>query len=135
MVGLDQANTSFILISSNRLNDIVSILYAKEYQVIPIKGYYRGQYEDSIIAFGNFDNDNLRKDAIFLLNQFHQDWAIIKYNGTKNSKTIFSDGSEKELGLVMYNTDSENISYLYNGFSFSFVEQIKYWKPTKREDF
>jgi hypothetical protein len=35
----------------------------------------------------------------------------------------------------MYNTDAENISYLYNGVSFSFVEQVRYWKPTKKEDF
>jgi len=72
---------------------------------------------------------------IFLLNQFHQDCGIIKYKGENGAKKIFKDGSEKPLGIVLYNTDSENISYLYNGLSFSFVEQLRYWKPTKKEDF
>ena len=39
------------------------------------------------------------------------------------------------MGIAIYNTDAENISYLYNGVSFSFVEQVRYWKPTKKEDF
>jgi hypothetical protein len=39
------------------------------------------------------------------------------------------------MGVDIYNTDAENISYLYNGVSFSFVEQVRYWKPTKKEDF
>jgi hypothetical protein len=39
------------------------------------------------------------------------------------------------MGIVLYNTDSDNISYLHNGVSFSFVEQVRYWKPNKLEDF
>ncbi len=132
---LEQPNASYIILSSSKLDDMISILYAKEYNIIPIKGYYRGQYEDSIISYGPVDNDNLRKDTLFLLNHFHQDCAIIKYMGESNAKKIFKDGSEKPLGIVMYNTDSENISYLYNGTSFSFVESKRYWKPTKKEDF
>ncbi len=34
----------------------------------------------------------------------------------------------------MYNTDSENRSYLHNGVSFSFVEAKRYWKPKSAED-
>ena len=126
---------SYVILSSDKLDDMISILYAKEYQIIPIKGYYRGQYEDSVIAFGRVDNDNLRKDVLFLINHFHQECAIIKYLGETSVKKIFKDGSENPLGIVMYNTDAENISYLYNGVSFSFVEQVRYWKPTKKEDF
>ena len=135
MFGLDKPNTSFAIISSTRLDDVTSILYAKDYQIIPLKGFYRGQYEESVMAFGKVDNDNLRKDIIFLLNHFQEDCAIIKYLGESNAKKIFRDGSEIPLGIVMYNTDSENISYLYNGVSFSFVESKRYWKPTKKEDF
>ena len=50
MTGLEQPNTSYIILSSDKLEDMVSILYAKEYQVIPMKGYYQGQYEDSVMA-------------------------------------------------------------------------------------
>lgn len=135
MIDLSNPKLSFMLLSSNNLDDMISILYAKDYQIIPIKGYYQGQYEDSALAYSNIDNDELRKDLIFLLNHFHQDCGIIKYLGETNVKKVFRDGSEKPLGITLYNTDSENISYLYNGLSFSFVEQVRYWKPTKPEDF
>jgi hypothetical protein len=135
MVGLEHQNATFILLSSDRIEDMISILYAKEYNVIPIKGYYKGQFEDSVMAYAMIDNDTLRNDVIFLLNHFHEDCAIIKYQGDKNAKKIFKDGSEIPLGIVMYNTDDDNMSYLYNGTSFSFVESKRYWKPTKKEDF
>jgi hypothetical protein len=135
MLGIDQPNSSYVIISSDKLDDITSILYAKEYQIINLKGFYRGQYEDSIIAFGRVDNDNLRSDVIFILNHFQQECAIIKYLGEPGAKKIFQDGSEKPLGIVMYNTDSENMSYLYNGSSFSFVESVRYWKPKIKDDF
>lgn len=112
-----------------------SILWAKEYHIIPIQGYYHGQFEDSILAFTDDDNDEMRKDLIFLLNHFKQECGIIKYKGETGAKKVFSDGSEKPLGIVLYNTDADNISYLYNGLSFSFVEQVRYWKPNKKEDF
>jgi hypothetical protein len=132
---LTNKNLSFILLSSEKIDDMLSILYAKNYQIIPIKGYYRGQYENSALAFSDVDNDELRKELIFLLNHFHQECGIIKYKGETVAKKLFADGSEKPMGIVLYNTDSENVSYLYNGVSFSFVEQVRYWKPTKLEDF
>ena len=132
---LQLPNISYILISSPRIGDMVSILYAKDYQVIPIKGFYRGRYEDSVLASAKVDNDELRRDVILLLNQFTEDCAIIKYLHETTAKKIYKDGSERPLGIVMYNTDSENISYLYNGVSFSFVECKRYWNPTKKEDF
>jgi hypothetical protein len=135
VIDLNNPKMSFVLLSSDRLDDMVSILYAKNYQVIPMQAYYKGQYEDSVIAFSAIDNDELRKDLIFLLNHFHQDSAVIKYIGETDVKKLFRDGSEKPMGVTLYNTDDENVSYLYNGISFSFVEQVRYWKPTKMEDF
>ena len=132
---LTNQNLSFILLSSDKIDDMISILYAKEYSVLPIQGFYRGQYENSAMAFTDCDNDELRKELIFLLNHFGQECGIIKYKGETNAKKVFSDGSEKPMGIVLYNTDSDNISYLHNGISFSFVEQVRYWKPTKLEDF
>lgn len=132
---LSNQNISYILLSSDKIDDMVSVLYAKEYQVLPIQGFYRGQYENSAMAFCDCENDDLRKDLIFLLNHFNQDCGIIKYKGETNAKKLHSDGSEKPMGIVLYNTDADNISYLHNGISFSFVEQVRYWKPTKLEDF
>lgn len=134
MLNLSSPELSFILLSSDKLDDMMSILWSKNYQIIPIQGYYQGNYEDSALAFLNVDNDELRKDLIFLLNHLKQDCGIIKYRGETGAKKIFKDGSEKPLGIVLYNTDAENISYLYNGMSFSFVEQVRYWKPTCKED-
>lgn len=135
MLDLQNQKISFILLSSDKLDDMVSILYAKDYTIIPIQGFYKGQYENSVLAFSTADNDELRKDLIFLLNHFHQECGIIKYQGETGAKKLFRDGSEKPLGIVLYNTDAENISYIHNGLSFSFVEQVRYWKPTKKEDF
>ena len=132
---LTNKNLSFILLSSDKIESMLSILYAIDYQILPIKGFYRGQYENSALAFSDVDNDDLRKELIFLLNHFNQECGIIKYKGESNAKKLFSDGSEKPMGIVLYNTDSDNISYLHNGVSFSFVEQVRYWKPNKLEDF
>jgi hypothetical protein len=135
VIDLNNPKISFILLSSDNLDDMMSILWAKNYQIIPIKGYYKGQYEDSALASSDVDNDELRKDLIFLLNHFHQECGIIKYKGESNAKKVFRDGSERPLGVALYNTDDENISYLYNGVSFSFIEESRYWKPQKKEDF
>ena len=110
MIDLNNPKMSFVLLSSDRLDDMVSILYAKNYQVIPMQAYYKGQYEDSAIAFSAIDNDELRKDLIFLLNHFHQDSAVIKYIGETDVKKLFRDGSEKPMGVTLYNTDDENVS-------------------------
>ena len=67
----------------------MSAIWSKDYQVLPIKEYYNGQYNDSVMVFSNYDNNELRKDLIFLLNQFHQDWGIIKYLGEKNSTKVW----------------------------------------------
>jgi hypothetical protein len=135
VIDLSSYNISYFLLSSNNLDDVISVLYAKNYQVIPIKGYYKGHYEDSVIAFGSYDNDELRKDIIFLLNHFHINHGVIKYSGEGEVKKIFGDGSEKPMSIALYNTDEENKSYLYNGVSFSFIEEKRYWKPNKKEDF
>lgn len=134
MIDFTNKDIQYILLSSNKIDDMISILWAKEYEVLPIRGYYRGQFENSAIATSKISNDEMRKDLIFLLNHFGQDCGIIKYLGETGAKKVFSDGSEKPLGIVLYNTDSDNVSYLYNGLSFSFVESARYWKPSKLED-
>jgi hypothetical protein len=134
-MNLTDPKISYIVLSSDNIDDIISVLYAKGYQVLPIQGYYQGQYENSTMAYSDIDNDELRKDLIFLLNHFNQDCGIIKYLNESGAKKLFKDGSEKPLGIIMYNTDAENRSYLYNGISFSFVEQKRYWIPKNQDDF
>ena len=69
MNGLENQQSSYIILSADRLNEMISVLYAKEYQILPIQGYYKGKFEDSIIAWGP-DNDSLRRDIIFLVLAF-----------------------------------------------------------------
>lgn len=135
MIDLNNPNLSFILLSSNKIDDLISVLYTRNFSVVPIKGYYKGNYEDSVIAYSDIDNNELRNHILILLNLFNQDCGFIKYLGHPEVTKIFKDGSERSMSVTLYNTDDENISYLLNGISFSFVEKVRYWKPTKLDDF
>jgi len=76
----------------------------------------------------------LRRDTIFLLDHFHQESAIIKYQGETNAKNVFFDGSEYPLDLIAYNTDSTKKTYIHNGISFAFKESKRYWIPKTMDD-
>lgn len=134
MLGLEQPNISYMLISSENLDQITSVLYAKNYQILPIKGYFEGVFEDSIMAFGRTDNEELRNDALFLLGHFNEKNAIVKYLGESEAKRVFFNGSEEPLDIVMYNTNESNKSYIHSGISFSFIEKTRYWKPRSQDD-
>jgi hypothetical protein len=76
----------------------------------------------------------LRKDSIYLLDSFHQESVIIKYVGEKSSSKILSNGYEKPMSVALYNSDSNNKTYLYNGVSFSFIEEKRYYSPKQKSD-
>lgn len=135
MLALTDPNYSYLIASSDDIRALTSYLYAKEYHVIEVKGYYEGEFENSVIGFTNSSPDELRMDCLHIIDNFDQECIIIKYKGEKNAKKIFSDGSEKPLGLIMYNTDSHNKSYIHDGLSFSFVEKQLYYFPKKKSDF
>ena len=135
MYELERPNISYAILTSERLDAIISILYAKEYSILPLKKFYKGIFEDTILVYGTKENDSLREDTLKILNEFHQNNAIIKYSGDTEVKKIFKNGSENPLDIIMYNTDSEKCSYLHNGVSFSFIEKTIYWTPNKKDDF
>lgn len=134
-MNLENPNISYLILSSDGLDDMTSVLYAKDYQILPLQTYYKEEFDNSAMGYSDVDNDTLRKDVIFLLNHFHQESAIIKYKGEKTPRRIYRTGAEKLLEVNMYNTDSENVSYLYRGLSFSFVESKRYWIPKSKDDF
>ena len=39
------------------------------------------------------------------------------------------------MDIILYNTDSNNRSYILNGLSFSFIEEQQYYIPRKKDDF
>ena len=135
MLNLKDPKLSFLLASADNINSLISYLYSRDYQLLDIKGYYQGKFENSVIAFTNSPNDELRKDALHILKHFEQDCLIVKYRDEQGAKKIFEDGKEKPLGILLYNTDSENKSYIYDVLSFSFVEQQLYYFPKKKDDF
>ena len=134
MSGLEQANTSYVILSADNLNSLSSILYAKEYKLLSMQVYYQGKFEESIMAFKMTNNDDLRRDVVFMLDHFNLDSAIIKYFGETEPKKVFNNGSEHPLDVVMYNTNESNKSYIHNGISFSFVEKTRYWQPKSSSD-
>lgn len=134
-MNLQNPNISYLILPSGNIDDMTSVLYAKEYQILPLQAYFKESFNDSAMGYSDVDNNTLRKDTLFLLNHFHQESAIIKYRGETTPKKIFRDGSERILEVNMYNTDSELVSYLYRGLSFSFAEGKRYWKPKSKEDF
>lgn len=134
MSGLEQPNASYLIVSADNMDALTSILWSKEYNILPIQGYYEGSFEDSVLAYKSVDNDELRRDAIKILDLHGQESAIIKYLGETEPRKIFYNGEERPMGVVMYNTDAKNKSYLHNGVSFSFVEKTMYWFPKSKSD-
>lgn len=145
MINLLDKNVSYLLISpekhynlplENGVNceRICSILYSKGYTILPVQGYYQNKYEKSFLAFTDDSNDDLRFDSIYLMDMFEQDSAIVKYRGDDFASKILQDGSEKTLSLLVYDSEGKDKSYLYNGVSFTFAENKKYFFPKKKEE-
>lgn len=145
MINLLDKNVAYLLISPERIQNtqlenkvncerISSILYSKGYTILPIQGYYKNRYEKSFLAFTDDNNDDLRFDAIYLMDMFEQDSVIVKYRGEIFANKVMSDGSEKNLSLITYDSEMKDRSYLYNGLSFTFLENKKYFFPKKKED-
>jgi hypothetical protein len=131
---LTNINSSYLIIHGNKIDDVVSVLYAMGYHILDLKTFFKGVYGDSVLATNDVSNDELRKNSVFLLNHFDISDCIIKYNGDESIKRIFHDGREDLLTLSVYNTDEDKISYILNGISFSFLDQTRYWKPKKHDD-
>jgi hypothetical protein len=146
MFNLLDKNISYILVSPERVNNtlsqnnincekLCSILYSKDYTIFSITGFHEGKYEKSFLAISSStNNDELRFDAIYIMDEFEQESVIVKYLDEIVASKIFSDGSEKTLSLLVYDSNLQNKSYLYNGISFSFVENKRYFFPRKKED-
>ncbi len=134
MVNLSNVNISYLILPSSN-NDIEVILDSRSYQVLPLQSYCGGVYDGSYMGYSDVDNNTLRNDVIFLLEKANIKHAIIKYKGESIPKKIFYDGRECLLNINMYNSDHNDVTFLYKGLSFSFTETKRYWIPKKREDF
>jgi hypothetical protein len=134
-MNLDSENVSYIISASRNLEALQSYLYSRNYSLINIKEYYNGEFGDMILASSNIDNIELKNDAMNILDIFNQGSLIIKYLGDQYPKKLYQEGRERIMEVSMYNTDSSNRSYIYNGISFSFLEKKIYKFPKKVSDF
>jgi hypothetical protein len=146
MFNITDPNLSYILFSpeskdsSEEVNKkncekACSMLYSKDYTVLFLTGLYEGNYEKSFLAIQSEQNDDeLRKDLIYFLDSFHQECGIIKYRNDDKPHKIFENGTEKPLSVILYNSDSNNKTYLYDGISFSFNEEKRYHFFRKKEE-
>ncbi len=133
MLNLTDNRVSYLLVSSDK--SLISYLYSRDYHLLDIKEYHKGQFGDSILAFSNITNNDIRKDALHILEHFGQNYIIVKYHGEDVVKRVFESGVEYPMGVSLYNTYSENISYIYEGLSFSFIDKDMYYFPKNKSDF
>lgn len=137
MINLIDTNISYMIISGStyqndvllnvKLNEgLASILYAREYSIINLATYQSGNYDRAYIAISPDGNDELRLNAIHLMERFNQDFVIVKYLGESVPKKIKRDGSECVLDINIYDNKIDNLSYICNGISFSFSEKKRY---------
>jgi len=119
------------MVNCNKLNNI---LWAKDWTIIPMMSYQGGLYEKSFMCITPYDNDNLRTESIFLMDEFVIESAIIKYSGETNPTRILNNGGEVPLSVSVYDNNNETKKYIYNGISFSFNELKRYVFPKKKED-
>lgn len=145
MLNLLDKNIAYLLISPEKTTNtqlenhvncerLCSILYSKGFTILPVQGYYNNRYEKSFLSFTDDDNDELRFESIYLMDMFEQDSIIVKYRGENFANKVLNDGSEKNLSLVVYDSEMKDRSYLYNGVSFTFTENKKYYFPKKKDD-
>ncbi len=134
MLDLKSDKISYILISSNK-GGLNSYLYSREYNIFDLKKYYEGKFDDSIIAFTNLDSNSIRRDSIHIMDHFDQESIIVKYKNETSPIKMSNSGYQNPLDVVMYNTDSKNISYILEGISFSFINEKVYQFPRKKTDF
>ena len=122
-----QNDHSFILTTS--YPGIISYLYSREYNILDIKSYYNGVFEDCYLAFTKVDSKEMRKDALHLLEYFGPDNIWVKYPNDKYIRNIYPSGGEQIQSILEYNTDPSLKSFILNGISFSFKDEVDYVFP------
>ncbi len=134
MFDLKDPNISYILLSGDAPTNY---LYSRGYyRVIEMSSYFHGDFDKSSFAVTNtIDNDTLRNDSIQIMHHFNEGDIIIKYLGENTPVKILEDGTEQQMGIIMYNTDAEKKSFIYEGVSFSFTEKQLYYFPKEKADF
>ena len=132
-MNLESKDIGYII--SNNTNGLLSYLYSRGYRILEIKEYYKNNFKDSVMAWSIDPNQSIEKECFDIMNHFNGSDVIMKKIGSSTPKKLNINGSERHLNVIMYNTDQENKSYIYEGISFSFVEEKMYKFPKTKDDF
>lgn len=138
---LNDPNINYIIISGyqsdkddlvNRLFDsrLFDKLIFKDFTVLLMGGS-----QPSYLAYKDCSNDELRYDAIELMDTFKQSFVICKYIGEVEAKKILFDGRESLLGIVKYEGNADNHNFFIEGNTFSFEPRKRYWIPSEVKHF
>jgi hypothetical protein len=146
MINLSDPNINFILFSPEKIENTqeenkvnceraCSILYSKDYTLLSVDGIFEGNKEQSYLCFPNgIDNDKLREDALYLMKYFNQESVLVKYNGDTKVNKINETGDEIPMTHSIYNGDENNKTYLFDGVTYSFIEEKRYYFPSSKNE-
>jgi hypothetical protein len=130
---LKDLNISFLLVESDR--SLLSYLYSREYQLLELKSYQDGVFNDCVIAFTDISNSELRKDSLHIIKHFERQNILVKYKDSHLTSKVYNTGDEKPHSILEYNTNPNLKSYIHNGVSFSFKEEDQYYFPKDKSEF
>lgn len=119
------------------VNDTVSlsILEGRDYIPLDIKSVGGDKLEMAFMCYCSKPNDEIRTDALYLMENRNTPYIIMKYKGEEYPKKIYSDGSEKRLNYTYYEKEPyDNETYVYEGMSFSFKSATEYYSPKSKND-
>lgn len=134
-MNLNNKNLSYMIMSSEKIEDVISVLYAKDFKLTELETYKKGEFGRSVLTYANIGNNELRQEALFLMENFKVSYIIVKYLEESEPIKLYPDGREEFLKIDNYNTDDDKKSYLLNGLSFSFIKRNRYYVPKKKSDF
>ncbi len=145
MIDLKNSNISYMLFSpennnlsimenSIRCDKLMSMLYSMNYSLISITSYSKGIYEKNYLAICPENNETLRSEAIFILNEFNKSDIIVKYKGENILSKIIFNGIEIPVEITYYDDNVNKKMYIHEGVSFTLNDKKRYIYPKKKED-
>ena len=125
-------NTSYMIISSDNIDDVISVLYSKEYSFLDIKEYYNKK--DHILAYNYLStNEELKNDALFILKNLKINHIYLKNKGEYTLNEVSFKANSNSYNIVLNEELDDNL-YICDGIFFSIKKIKKYWSPKNLGD-
>lgn len=136
LINLLDSKISYIIVESNTFNfeKLNSILYSKDFTLFNISKFSNGKYIKSLLALSNYDNNDLRKESIFILEEFNMNSIYVKYKNETYISTIDKLGREHINDLKYYDNDLTKDQFIFEGISFTINKKDRYYFPKQKSD-